>query len=92
MKAIGHERTNFPVLAHTLPPSTSVLAHHHGRGLGSLTCAGCRYTDSSACMMRRGSPLWNNSSLNVHALDGCAGITQVRVATARRPSFQHLMV
>ena len=24
MKAIGHERTNFPILAHTLPPSTSI--------------------------------------------------------------------
>ena len=37
-------------------------------------------------------PVGIYSSLNVHALDGCAGITQVRVATARRPSFQHLMV
>ena len=24
IEAMGHERSNFPVLAHTLPPSTSV--------------------------------------------------------------------
>lgn len=36
LRALGHERTNFPVLAHTLPPSTSidgVLGLDYLRGL-----------------------------------------------------------
>ena len=39
------------------------------RGPGSLACAGCRYTDSSVCMMRRGSPPVSRSSRSIEPYD-----------------------
>ena len=51
-----------------------------------LARPGCRYTDSSACMMRRGSPSESRSSRSIEPYDSIGDPRTPAIRSARRVS------